>query len=174
MFDYPAEGTPPWGARRPASPADPVPPVKPHDPKVGERRPRSKQGQPACGNHTPAEQRRSRQLCRTHSPKIAVCGKVAARGRAASPTKRGRIVRCDKKLSPMVFLKGTNQAYRPCTPFRRSRTIGRPCSIARRRAFGWRRPCGRRPLSASSSLIEKCIPLLGIFYMCILRCIFFY
>jgi hypothetical protein len=51
MYDYPAEGTPPWGARRPASPADPVPPVEHHDPKVGERRPRSKQGQPRVQMH---------------------------------------------------------------------------------------------------------------------------
>jgi len=73
---------------------------------------------------------------------------VAARGRAASPTKRGRIVSRDKDLSPTCLGKRV-QIRRTCLvppSIERSRTIGRWCSIARRRAHRRRRPLGRRPL----------------------------
>jgi len=72
-------------------------------------------------------------------------GKVAARGRAASPTKRGRIVRRDKNLSPMVFSKGYKSGVPALYPCLDDRGLSdAPCSIARRRHFG------RRPRPAAS------------------------
>ncbi len=63
---------------RPAQPADPVPPA---------RAPQS-----------PDEERSGRQLCQMHNCEMLFIGKVAARGRAARPTKRGRNVRNKENL----------------------------------------------------------------------------
>jgi len=66
-------------------------------------------------------------------------GKVAARGRAASPTKRGRIVRSDKSLSQMVFSKGYKSGVPALYPCFDDRGLSdAPCSIARRRRRGHR------------------------------------
>jgi hypothetical protein len=107
MFDYPAEGTPFGGARRPALPADPVPPVEHHAPEVRGAQTALQARTAAGAKHPWLNSAGAASFAgRTSLLQEVVCGKVAARGRAASPTKRGRIVRSDKDLSPMMFSKG--------------------------------------------------------------------
>ena len=63
----------------------------------------------------------------THALAMGVCGKVAARGRAASPTKRGRILRRDKHLSSIIFYKGYKSRV-PCLyPILRVEDYRTPC-----------------------------------------------
>jgi hypothetical protein len=94
---------------------------------------------------------------RTSLLQEVVCGKVAARGRAASPTKRGRIVRCDNDISPWVFRKGYKSGVPTLYPSFDGRGLSdAPCSIARSRHFGRRHQSAA--LGFGFPLFEECIP----------------
>lgn len=87
----------------------------------------------------------------------AILGKVAARGRATSPTKRGRIVR-KKELSGLALVQVRRT---PVVPLIWSKSI-----------FGIGRFLAM--LLIAIFLFYRCISQLGIIYMSILRCVFLY
>ena len=70
-----------------------------------------------------------------HSLDDWLCGGVAARGRAASPTKRGRYcIDVHVLFELRYFGNGTSHLYPPFLSLMPSRTVGRlRCSTARRR-----------------------------------------
>jgi hypothetical protein len=139
MYDYPAEGTP-LGVRvarlRRPTPCRQSSTTTPRSGSADRAPSKDSRGCRA----PPAEQRRSRQLCQTHKPlQEVVCGKVAARGRAASPTKRGRIVKCSSHLLLIVFRKGYKSSVPTLYPSFDGRGLSdASCSIARSRPFGRR------------------------------------
>jgi hypothetical protein len=55
-------------------------------------------GQPRCGNHTRLNSEGAASFAVYTHLAIGACGKVAARGRAASPTSGGGIVKCHRHL----------------------------------------------------------------------------
>jgi hypothetical protein len=141
-------------------------------PRCGARRPRSPPGQTAGAMHPRMNSAGAASFAgRTSLLQEVVCGKVAARGRAASPTKRGRIVRSDKDLSRWVFykgIKGTNQVYPPCTRRNDRGLLDAPCTTSPQCHFDGPPPSWR-PCILDPFFFEKCIPPLGIFYKRILE-----